>query len=873
MVIATDQLPTHLALVARRLNAIGPDDSANSFLLASYLAEATIKTVNIVLYHGLASSAPDVAYRYAHSFVRSDGLGEWDQSLRSLTANNVATFLPPDFRPLMAWATKKRSGEQEQAFRDAYTGLVTLLEQAGGDVEASTTPRTIRDLITLLVQVRNKTKAHGAWGPEFYQQANEPYIAAIRALLSNCPAVHWDWMHLAVRGAKTRGMWAKGEGPRSMPEADVVVIGAAKAGLYFRTDKLARPYWCGDLIPTDHECRQAFLPNGGHDGNDKAEFLDYATPEHRLIDVTAFSRPPAPLPASETEGLDSIDIQSNVFGNLPDLPRGYVERPQLQAELHERLMDQNHTVITLHGRGGIGKTSLALFALHQLAATARFEYILWFSARDLDLRAGGPVQVRQAVADLRTVCKQFGRLFSGQNTPEAFASILQDPKRIGSYGILFVFDNFETLDDLVGLHKFLDTHTHLPNKVLITSRERAFKGDFPIEVRGMERPEAMEMLRQVGRQLAIEGLLTDKVRDDIFERTDGHPYVMRMILGELAKGGSTGRVPVKQLLPYRGDVINVVFERSFNKLTPEARWVFLCVANWRSAVTEVALIVILSQRDIDVEAGIDECQRLSLINRNFSDDGQPYYFAPELARTFGRKKLEGDPDKLAIEESLEWIRSFGVMASGKIGADDHNKQIRRFLTWCMEEASRSPQRVEKLDALLARLADFSPAAWLKVAEFRQTYQRPRQDIEYAFRRAVEESPGDIGARLARAGYAHSVGDETTRISSLVSAVELDPANAQLVWDAAGILADYLTKQKYVIPRSRRGGYLASVRTAMERMADRLDATGLSRLAWLYLLENNETEARKYAARGLRLEPTNQACQRLLHRLTSSPPGS
>ncbi len=47
-----ERCPTPVALVARRLSVSGSDASAETFLLASYLAEATIKAIGCFLIGG-----------------------------------------------------------------------------------------------------------------------------------------------------------------------------------------------------------------------------------------------------------------------------------------------------------------------------------------------------------------------------------------------------------------------------------------------------------------------------------------------------------------------------------------------------------------------------------------------------------------------------------------------------------------------------------------------------------------------------------------------------------------------------------------------------------------------------------------------------
>src|SRR5207302_9933811 len=153
----------------------------------------------------------------------------------------------------------------------------------------------------------------------------------------------------------------------------------------------------------------------------------------------------------------------NVFGNLPSVPHGYVHRAHLEEELKTRLLDRNHPIITVHGRGGVGKTSLALAVAHQLAEPKEphFEYIIWFSARDVDLRPTGPSAVRPAVIDLDDVSKTYGALLDVPDTVEYFAQVLEGRHPVSSRGLLLVFDNFETMADVRELHQFLDTHTHL----------------------------------------------------------------------------------------------------------------------------------------------------------------------------------------------------------------------------------------------------------------------------------------------------------------------------------------------------------------------------------------------------------------------------
>jgi len=877
--IEISKLPTPMAKVAARVNLVGDEASGDTFLMVSYVTEITLKMLGIALCAGIRKSSPTIAHKFEYALVRADGLGVWERMLGDCTGQSCVGYLDADLQPLVAWLTRKRARAEDEWAREAAQQCAFILELLGSESGALPRKLSVRFLLSQMVQIRNKTKAHGAVGPDFFDITNQKYLLAAKLLIDHCPMKDWQWYHLSVRPAKgtVRAIALTGPQPDHLREAKAETLRPNEAGVHFRTHERGHLFHCGDLLQTSRECAFFRVPNGGFTERGFGEYIDYSDGSVDSVELTAYVKPPAPLPPSATEGASALDIYSNVFGNLPPSPSGYVERPKLQDELTRRLYDKNHTIITLHGRGGIGKTSLALHVAHQLAAEEppRFDHILWLSARDLELKPGGSTEVRRAIANADAVCRLVGQLFGMDKTLESFAALLQDAQKVDSSGILFVFDNFETLDDPRGMHEFLDTHTHIPNKVLITSRERAFKGDWPIEVGGMEFAEAETLLRSEARTLDIGHIVNASVVEDIYEYTDGHPYVMRVLLGEIAVDQRW--VPLKSLVPRRGDLLNTVFERSFNKLSVDGRRVFLVVANWRSLVGELALLVVVGQRDLDVEAGIDECLRMSLVARYELADGQFCYGSPELARLFAKKKLAGDPDRLLIDEDLHLLRQFGTVRPEDAGDVQTQDMVDRFFDSCLKSAGTLEEGDSaKVDSVMLRVAELWPNAWAAVARFRSRIGRPAADVAYALRRAIEERPYDKATWLARAEHAKKHGDELTEIASLVSAVEIDPSDVELVEEAAFQLCRYLNERKSEIPATRRGVYVASVRSHMQDLADKLDATGLSRLAWLFLLEEDQENGWKYANMGLARDPTNRHCLKIVERLQARgyvPPGA
>lgn len=79
---------------------------------------------------------------------------------------------------------------------------------------------------------------------------------------------------------------------------------------------------------------------------------------------------------------------------------------------------------------------------------------------------------------------------------------------------LFVFDNFETLNNPIDVFKYIDGNIRLPNK----TRFRDFKADFPIEVLGMEYPEASALIARTASQLRIEPLIGESEKESIYDQ-------------------------------------------------------------------------------------------------------------------------------------------------------------------------------------------------------------------------------------------------------------------------------------------------------------------------------------------------------------------
>ena len=219
----------------------------------------------------------------------------------------------------------------------------------------------------------------------------------------------------------------------------------------------------------------------------------------------------------------------------------------------------------------------------------------------------------------------------------------------------------------IDLFHWIDANIRLPNKVMITSRFRDFKADYPIEVAGMERPEAETLIRQTSAALQIEGMITSDYRDQIFEESDGHPYVIKIILGEVADRSALSKP--RNLIARKEEILDALFERTFASLSPIGIRIFLTLSGWRSMVTQLALEAVFIRHPMEggnPEAGVNELVRMSLIERTRAPDNSDFLGVPLTAALFGAKKLAVSPARIVVENDIKFLQDIGPTAVGAL---------------------------------------------------------------------------------------------------------------------------------------------------------------------------------------------------------------
>lgn len=842
-----------------RLSRAANDSDTTHFYDLILAGELILKVTVAGLIASIRRDPAAHRYRLEAGLVRADGLGEWLSALDE-------TLIGPASEYTAEGAQEARRQLTETVVPpDWRKGVLDDIEVAAS-VISSVRPgyrrAQLRQFFHTLVWIRNKTRGHGAPDLEAAARMAQPLSSAIGAMMDQLLIAQWPWAVIR-RGMSGRFRVTPlgGSLSPSLEELRQRTDLSYDDGVYIG---LGSPMRVG-LAYSDVDISDFFLANGSFTDSEY-ELLSYSSGECHKLPSSPYRNLPAPLPTSETRGNPEVTVRRGVLTNMPERPSGYVRRMDLEEAVTALLMDPRRTVITLSGRGGIGKTSLALQVLDEIAGSERFSNIWWFSARDIDLLPVGPKQVKPDVLTLDDIAKDFARMVALDSeapripTADAKRQLMEWLSGSARGGpSLFVFDNFETVSDPSDVHLWLDDCIRAPNKILITTRVRDFKGDYPVEVQGMTEAEFRELAQTVSRQLGIESLVTDGYIDELFTDTDGHPYVLKILLGEVARTGR--RATAERIMADRDEILTALFERTFAaSLTHGARRVFLTLCGWRSVVPEIALKAALlrpGNERMDVSSAVDELIRSSMVESILGGDNERFLSVPLAAQLFGRSKLRVVAERASIEADLAILRSFGPAQEA-----DAAKGLAPRMAAFMRAAEED---LDTMRPILEYAADHFPPLWMQLADM-YSRMRDAESERSAVLHYVQRRPLDpVGwRRLARIDFLRN--DVMGEMHALLQLSELPAVGFREISDTANRFNQLSANKRLDDDRPAQAILSNRIRAAMEARVGEADATDLSRLGWLCYHQGDVIRAREYARRGLIMEPDNRYCQTLLDRL-------
>ena len=832
-------------------------------------AEAMVKTIVLGLLAAVEDDTQRNRYRLIYHLVRANGVGDWSRTLEDALTGPSSHSLIREAQ----WERKELTKfcAQGEWQYEAVILLKRALDELGIEAEAVGNRTNLTRWFRVFATLRNKTRGHGATPLTRASEAAEFLFRSVDAIFREFHLFQRPWVYMRRNLSGKYRVTVVGNKSEHFDHFKKEADHSLANGLYifFDSPRLV------PLIESDPELSDFFLPNG--DFNKKNfTLLSYLTDDKRSEDSTPFLAHPD-VRVSETHGHGELLPKGNCFSNVPETSRDYIQRDKLESELLTLLMDRRRPVVTLQGAGGVGKTSVTLQVIEKLYEQDRFEMIVWFSSRDIDLLPSGPRTVRPAVLSPEDIATLYSSLVlpkekiekrkSGRKT--YFEEQLAKPDG----GVtLFIFDNFETVQNPVEMFDWIEEFINFPNKVLITTRLRDFRGDYPLEVHGMTEQEARILIKRTASSLGIWDLLDESRISELIKRSWGHPYVMKILLGQMAVTKRFGTI--RRVVAGMDGILTALFARTFEALSPCGKRAFLTLAAWNSAVPRVALeaVLIHSTGEVaEVEKGIETLLQYSLAEtRVTAEENQEFIGLPLAASEFGKKKLNVDILQPSVLADVQILQMFApsLISDANLNL---NIVLERFIRKLSDRIDNGGN-FDEYEPILSMVCQTYNPGWLLLARWRLE-RGSSCDVDEAMsniRRFLESDPTGPDApqawqMLARA-YQRK-GDSWGEVFAYIRRAQIDSVPFYDVSNTANLLnRNYSTLEPEYDAKRQLTEQLLNV---LEKRMAEAGPDDLSRMAWLALHLGLTEKARRFAEAGLQIDGGNTHCLGIVARLDSN----
>jgi hypothetical protein len=376
---------THRAIeqVMQRVQDSKSDSDFSYFFSLLLAGEALFKTITLGMLAAIEDDKDRNRYRLEYALARADGLGDWGRALEDAVSGPASQFLLVD-----AHSDKAEFIQQSTLGSWQYQAVFSLkaaLSALDIDAELVHAKTDLKRWFRLFATLRNKTRAHGATSSSKAAIAIADLEMSITSIQKNLSLLKRPWADLYRNYSGKYRVTPISAQTSAFDPLRRESTHLLRNGIYVYFGAFRRV----PLLCAGPDLRDFFIANGGLNSK-RYEMLSYLTDDKMDGDASEYAIPPGSLPASETEGHGDLLPRGNCFSNVPDSLEDYVPRPSLERELQRLLLDDRRPIVTLVGRGGIGKTSLSLTVIHSLYESSRYKAVVWLSARDVDLQIAGP---------------------------------------------------------------------------------------------------------------------------------------------------------------------------------------------------------------------------------------------------------------------------------------------------------------------------------------------------------------------------------------------------------------------------------------------------------------------------------------------------
>lgn len=265
----------------------------------------------------------------------------------------------------------------------------------------------------------------------------------------------------------------------------------------------------------------------------------------------------------------------------------------------------------------------------------------------------------------------------------------------------------------------------------------------------MTEQECERLVDSTASKLGIGGLLTRTYREELYKESDGHPYVVKILLGEIAKTKQLRKI--ERIVAASDEVLTALFERTYATLSPGAQRIFLTLSNWRTTIPKLAVEAVMLRNPAEAEivpapACIEELERSSFIDVVESQaDKERFIQTPLVASLFGRGKLRASPLRSTVEADTDVLQQFGAGGQADI-RHGVSPRIERLVKSLASRIAGGQATLSEYTPMLEYISRHYPTAWRLLAELHEEAGTPEgvKSAREAMRHYLETEPGGAG---------------------------------------------------------------------------------------------------------------------------------
>ena len=803
-----------------------------------YLGEVTIKLACNIYCTLLRTIDEDKANLTIKSaVVDGDGVGGWLDALRR-AIEEIRRSNNPKLKEFTEFWTQKASKVIDLGSSEIKRFTTDL------SPESFAPSKKISGILDLVVFARNKN-AHGAYREAFYQKHNKIFKSAVLGfvnifidIINELNIMIFD-IEVVDGNLSVRCI---GEDRETKRDIENLVM---SDGLYigYSDYSFLRAY---DSIISQKE--KFYFMNSRLDSRGFAEYLSYSDGTKIKSPVSRFN---TSIKKSRSHTSSKTDLVEGdvAWHNLPQPTGEYVVRKTLEESISNVLCDNKRRIITLYGRGGAGKTTLALVVAHKIASgelyTHKFSHIVWASARNVDLLETGPKDVSRDISNIDSIAKFIKTTLKNPSTHNSLEFLREVLGNETGEGLLLIIDNFETAENPKYIHDTLEDIVVLPNKVLFTSRTRKLEKDFPLEVYAMEDSEARELIYKTAKDFNSE--IDEGTIQQIMDKSGRVPYIIKLMVGGYIRTG--GYIGITNTMSDEA-VRNALFLNTYRSLDKTSKMLFTSISKLGNEILMECAAGFLNMwldARLDREGLfkiVDEMRAVSLVSERTVNEAT-WLNVPVDARTFATLELEKESFQIQVKPS---VTQFARLLS-RVNSVDHADEVPEAVAQSYVECDRA--NLQWLDKFVQGMSIYNKDL-LKVRAygvFNRFEVLSKEEIRIAFEDAVGAFPADALLRYDYAKYLRAVMNDYGAASihaKEASDNEID--NIDYVLFAAQTINEYFAREK-------KGGNAVNMvlrRQLIDSLAKRMqlmttnnknhDPRLYTQLFWLYLNGGQEKSA-------------------------------